>query len=92
MCGGSCCFFGIYGTPFGCLIAGAAPAAYAAKPSDPTLVPDGSEEYIDGYVDGYSVTRRMERVKYATIGAVGGGVLTSSAVFALTVLLVAAGS
>jgi hypothetical protein len=92
VCGGACCIAGVYGGAAGCLIAGAAPTVLAVVSSDPEELPEGDAQYVEGYQDGYSKTRRQQRVKYATIGAAGGGVVTGTVVYvALVVLLVGAG-
>ncbi len=87
-CAGTACCFGPILLPVGCLVAGGAPTAAALIPSEPDTLPDGADaEYLDGYRDGYTKTRKTQRVKYAAIGAgasllvVGGTGLALNALF-----------
>lgn len=71
-CGGTaCCVAGPFGAPVALGVAGIAPVVLAVSDASPELLPDEEEEYVLGYVDGYSKTRRRQRVKSASIGAAG---------------------
>jgi len=87
-CGGTACCFAPILLPVGCLIAGGAPTVAALIPSEPDTLPDGADaEYLDGYRDGYTKTRKMQRVKYAAIGAGASLLVVGGTSLALRVML-----